>query len=196
MPRGKLANCKFGNRSYSITQLLNYEGVREVVSSCKTEGSRRELLRDLRKKVIVLEMLTGQGAARPSTYGSQSRHAGLPLKTTAGVEIEGPRLSCDPFYEGPYDPNSPPPMDTRYGGQKKGPLRNTRGQVVYGPRKGRNRLGRGTLYFNSVRMSASKARKTFPRLVRIWQTQRLSLELEEHTKREFLNPIWLTSLWT
>ena len=33
MPRGQLKNYKIGNRSYSITQLLDYEGVREVVAS-------------------------------------------------------------------------------------------------------------------------------------------------------------------
>ena len=143
MPRGQLKNYKIGNRSYSITQLLDYEGVREVVSSCKTEGS------------------TG-----PSTYGAQRARAGEPIRTNTGVETEGPHHFHDPFYEGNYNPNSPPPMDRRYGGQKNGPLRNNRGQIIYGPRKRRNRLGRGTMYFNGVRISASRARQTFLRLVK------------------------------
>ena len=168
MPRGQLENYKIGNRSYSITQLLNFGGVREVVSSRKTEGSKRELLRDLlRKNVIMPSMLTDQGAAGPSTYGAQRARAGEPIRTNTGVETEGLRRFHDPFYEGPYNPNSPPPTDRRYGGQKRsGPLRNSKGQVIYGPKKGRNRLGRGTMYFNGVRMSASRARQTFPRLVR------------------------------
>ena len=193
MPRGQLKNYKIGKRSYSITQLLGYEGVREVVSSRKTEGSKRELLRDLRKHVIVPRMLTNQGAAGPSTYGAQRARAGEPIRTNAGSEAEGPRHFHDPFYEGPYNPNSPPPMDRRYGGQKNGPLRNNKGQIIYGPRKRRSRLGRGTMYFNGVRMSASRARQTFPRLVRrlmerIWQTQQLKVRLGQHTSRVFLSP--------
>ena len=79
MPRGQLENYKIGNRSYSITQLLNFGAVREVVSSRKTEGSKRELLRDLLcKNVIMTSMLTDQGAAGPSTYGAQrARQANL-----------------------------------------------------------------------------------------------------------------------
>ena len=64
MPRGQLKTYKIGNRSYSITQLLDFGGVREIVSSQGTEGSKRELLRDLlRKNVITSQMLTNQGAA-------------------------------------------------------------------------------------------------------------------------------------
>ena len=164
MPRGLLKTYKIGSRSYSITQLLDFGGVQEVVSSRSTEGSKRELLRDLRKNVITPQMLTNQGAAGHSTYGSQRRRAGEALRTTGGDFVQGPRLSYDPFYEGPYDPNLPPPMDRRYGRQKSGALRNSKRQVVEGPRKGRNRFGRGTMHFLGVRRSAKEASLFFPRL--------------------------------
>ena len=167
MPRGKLKNYKIGNRSYSTTQLLDFAGVREVVSSRTTEGSKRELLRDLlRKNVIVPSMLTNRGATGPSNYGAQRARAGEPIRTTAGVETEGPRRFHDPFFKGCYDPNSPPPMDRRYGGMKKGPLRNSKGQVVEGPRKGRNPRSRGAMHFLGVRRSARDAFHFFPRLRR------------------------------
>ena len=151
MRRGQLKNYKIGNRSYSITQLLDYEGVWEVVASRSTEGSKRELLRDLLcKNVITPHMLTNEGAAGPSTYRAQRVRAGEPIRTNAGVKTEGPHRFHDPFYEGSYDPNSPPHMDRRYGGQKSGPLRNSKGQIIYGPKKEQNRLGRGTMYFNGV----------------------------------------------
>ena len=68
-------------------------------------------------------MLTNRGAAGPSTYGAQRARAGEPIRTNAGVETEGPRRFHDLFYEGRYNPNSPPPMDRRYGGEKRdGPL--------------------------------------------------------------------------
>ena len=121
--RGLLKKYTIRNRDYSITQLLDYDGVRKVVSSRKTEGSKRELLRDLLGKgVIVPSMITGRGAATTSTYGAQSRRAGKPLRTTASVPVEGPARFHDTVYEGPYDP-----MDRRYGGMKKGPLRNSKG---------------------------------------------------------------------
>ena len=117
-----------GSRSYSIKQLLDFKGVREVVSSRRTEGSKRELLRDiLRKHVIVPSMLTDRGAAGSSTYGEQTARAGEPLHTTSGKEVQGPRRFHDTAYEGPYEPNSPPPMDRRYGGQKIDQPLNTRG---------------------------------------------------------------------
>ena len=89
MPRGQLRNYKVGNRSYSITQLLGYGGVHQVVSSRSTEGSKRELLRDLlRRNVITPQMLTNKGAAGPSTYGAQRARAGEPIRTNTGVETE------------------------------------------------------------------------------------------------------------
>ena len=106
-------------------------------------------MRDLlRKNVIVPGMLTGRGAAEPSTYGAQSRRAGRPLRTTASVPVEGPARFHDPFYEGPYDPNSPPPMDRRYGAMKKDqPLRNSKGQVVFGPKKDATLVGEAPCTF-------------------------------------------------
>ena len=90
-----------GKRDYSITQLLNYEGVREVVSSRKTEGSKRELLRDLLKKdAITPDMLTGHGVTSLFTYGAQSRRAGKPLKTTASIPVEGPSKFHDAVTRG------------------------------------------------------------------------------------------------
>ena len=84
MPRGKLEQHKVGKRSYSITRLLVFKGVRDIVSSRKTQGSKRELLRALlRKGNITPDMLTGDGAARPSTYGAQRARAGEPIRSTA-----------------------------------------------------------------------------------------------------------------
>ena len=86
MTRGLLKKYTIGNRDYLITKLLDYDGVREVVSSRKTEGSKRELLRDLLKKgAITPSMITGRVAAVTSTYGAQSRRAGKPLRTTACI---------------------------------------------------------------------------------------------------------------
>ena len=165
MPRGQLRNYKIGNRSYSITQLLDYGGVRQVVSSRSSEGSKRELLHDLlRKNKVTPQMLTGKGAAGPSTYGAHRARPGEPIRTNAGVKTEGLRRFHDPFFEGSYDPSSPPPMDRRYGGQKKGePLRNSKGQIIYGPLKGRNRFGRGAMHFLGVRRSAREASHYFRR---------------------------------
>ena len=112
MPRGQLKKYTIGKRDYSITELLDYGGVRNVVSSRKTEGSKRELLRDLLKKsVIIPNMLTNKRAAGSSTYGAQRVRAGEPFRLRTGQSAEGPNRFHDPFYEGPYDPNSPPPID-------------------------------------------------------------------------------------
>ena len=163
MPRGQLKKYNIGKRSYSITELLDYGGVRNVVSSRKTEGSKRELLRDLLKKnVITSEMLTDKGVAGPSTYGAQRVRAGEPFRLNTGESAEGPNRFHDTFYEGPYDP-----MDRRYGGMRKGSLRNSKGQIVEGPRKGRNPRGRGLMHFLGVRRSAKDASNYFPRLRRM-----------------------------
>ena len=160
MTRGLLKKYTIGNRDYSITQLLDYDGVREVVSHRKTEGSKRELLRDLLKKgAITPSMITGRGATVPSTYGAQSRRAGKPLRTTASVSIEGRARFHDTVYEGPYEPT-----DRRYGAMKKGALRNSKGEVIEGPRRGRNPRPRGTMHFLGVRRSAKEASNYFPRL--------------------------------
>ena len=55
-------------------------------------------------------------------------------------------------------------MDRRYGGMKKGPLRNSKREVIEGPRKGRNPRPRGTMHFLGVRRSAKEASNYFPRL--------------------------------
>ena len=105
MSKGQLKNYKIGNRSYSITQLLGFGGVREVVSSRKTEGSKRELLRDLlRKDVITPEMLRNPVDVGPPTYGAQTARAGRPLHTNAGEVVEGPHRFHDPFMRDPTIP--------------------------------------------------------------------------------------------
>ena len=58
-------------------------------------------------------------------------------------------------------------MDPRYGGQRRGPLRNSKGQEVQGPRRGQNPKGLRKMYFLGKKMSAREASNYFPRLRRM-----------------------------
>ena len=80
MARGKMVKYQVGNKSYSITQLLDFSGVREAVASWSTKGSKRELLRDLlRHGKVTPNMLVGRSVAPMSTYSLQRRRAGEAL---------------------------------------------------------------------------------------------------------------------
>ena len=126
-------------KSYSITDLLGFQGVCDAVSSRTTEGSKREFLRSmLRSNRILPSMLTG--SALPfGNYGSQRRRANEPLRDTGRVTIQGPRLLHDENYDGPYDPR-------------------VRQWVVSGVRR---RVG---MFFNGTRRSAKEALRLFPKL--------------------------------
>ena len=171
MVKGKKLTYQVGSRKYSVKQLLDFGGVRAALPGRTTTGFLREKVRKILqgkdKGKITPDMLTGPGANardKGAFYGAQRARAGEPLRTTGGVGVEGPRRFHDTFYEGPHDPNSPPPMDPRYGGQRKNePLRNSKGQEVQGPKKGRSCLGRGGMQFLGVRRSAREASHYFPK---------------------------------
>ena len=164
MAHGKMMKYQVSNKSYSITQLLDFSGVCEAVASRSTEGPKRELLRDLlRREKVTPNMLVGRSIAPMLTYGSQRRCAGEALRNTRGSFISGPRFSHDENYDGRYDPREAL-SDRRYSGLRKGPLRNTKGKVVEGPRKGIVRKGHGNMYFRGERRSAKEAIRLFPRL--------------------------------
>ena len=74
-----------------------------------------------------------------------------------------PRFSHDDNYDGPYNPSELPP-DRRYGALRKGALRNTKGQIVEGPRRGKVRVGRGSMCFRGKQRSAREALQIFPKL--------------------------------
>ena len=77
-----------GNKSYYITQLLDFSGVRKAVASRSTEGSKRELLRDmLQRGKVTPSMLVGKSAAPVTMYGSQRRRAGEALQNTCVSQI-------------------------------------------------------------------------------------------------------------
>ena len=135
MVKGKTEQHFIGGKGCTITELLGFRRVRQAVASRSTEGSKRELLRAmLRGGKVLPSMLAGQESAL-GTYGSQRRRAGEPLRNRRGDVIQGPRLTHEESYDGPFDPTAPLP-DRRYGGQRKGPLRNNKGWVVWGAKNG------------------------------------------------------------
>ena len=82
--------------------------------------------------------------------------------------MQGPRLTHDEQYDGPFNPNTPPP---KYGAQRYHLLlRNEKGQIVEGPRRQRvepRRLNKRPvtyISFNSERLTAKRALVKYPKL--------------------------------
>ena len=90
--------------------------------------SRRELIRSLvRSGGITGDNLGTHVTVETVAYGAQRRRAGMPLRRTTGQVMQGPRLTHDESYDGPYDPNSPPPSGGVRGRLGRQPRRRVKG---------------------------------------------------------------------
>ena len=162
--RGLRALCPCGGEQKSITEILRDPRVYSFVG-CGTYASSRERLRQLlREGKITTEIVANipsTSTVEPTRYGSQRRRANLPLKNTRGDVMQGPRLTHDEQYDGPFDPNAPPP---KYGAQRYHlPPRNEKGKIMEGPRRQRvetqrlNKRSRTYISFNGERLTAKRA---------------------------------------
>ena len=172
MTKGRTKLYQWGSSTKSITSLLGERRIFNIVPG-STYGSKREAIRRMLStgkltyhKVSKLPDL-GR-TTRGDLYGSQRRRAELPLKRTTGEEMQGPRLTHDEDYDGPYDPNEPVSVFHGYGGFNKGqPMRNSKRKVVEGPRLPTRRVRQPTITFlnvNGKRLGAKKALEMHPLL--------------------------------
>ena len=123
MPIGRTGLYQWGNTLRSITSLLNERRIFNIVPG-NTYGSKRESIRRMLRSG---ELTYGRVMNLPDIgrtpeaefYGSQRRRANLPLRRTTGEVIQGPRLTHDEDYDGPFDPNEPPRVFRGYGGFNK-----------------------------------------------------------------------------
>ena len=146
-----------------------FQYVRGSTYASKREAIRK-LLREGRLSPSIVDNLPSTSAQQPHTlYGSQRRRAQLPLKRTTGQVTEGPRLTHDEQYDGPFDPTELPPNYKKYGALRRDqPLRNRKGEILEGPRRlPKLRIPKGkktVISFNGERMGALKAIARFTRL--------------------------------
>ena len=178
--RGKIQYFPWGNTQKSITDLLEDPRIFDYVRG-RTYASKREAIRKLLRQGKLTPSVVGNlpstSAQQPHTlYGSQRRRAQLPLKRTTGQVTEGPRLTHDEQYDGPFDPAELPSNYKKYGALRRDqPLRNRNGEILEGPRRPpKVRIPKGkktVLSFNGERASGLKAIGRFPRLKRYLMEQ-------------------------
>ena len=171
--RGKIQYFPWGNTQESITNLLEDPRISNYVRG-STYASKREAIRKLLRQgkltPSIVDNLPFTSLQQPHTlYGSQRRRAQLPLKRTTGQVTEGPRLTHDKQYDGPFDPTELLTNYKKYGALRRDqPLRNRNGEILEGPRRlPKVRIPKGkktVLSFNGERTSALRAIERFPRL--------------------------------
>ena len=141
-----------GGNKFTISDLLTYQGVLDLLVSRVTLGSKRNYLRGLLEAgKIGVGALTGPGATVEGLYGSQRRRAGLPMLDSMRRVIQAPRRTHDGFYEG-LDPTAALP----------GGARRAARSVVAGVPLFRRR--RTVIVFDGKRMSSGEALRRYPNL--------------------------------
>ena len=173
MPRGRTKYYAWGNSQRTISSLPDERRIFDLVPG-RAYGSKREAIRAmLESGQLTYDMVSGlpdRGTVtRQDLYGSQRRRANLPLRRVTGEVMEGQRVTHDESYGGDLDPNERPLEHWRYGGLNRGrPLRNTRGEVIQGPRRTPKPKLRSTfskvMVVNGKRVGARKALEFHPML--------------------------------